>query len=91
MLTHTGVKLIFDPLANPKMMQNVIVRAKIVLGEEEVLEEERIVAGSQRQNEDSTQRDSARSMALNRPILSARSPGSQRPIAEPALRMAMIW
>lgn len=56
-----------------------------------MLEEERIVAGSQRQNEDSTQRDSARSMALNRPILSARSPGSQRPIAEPALRMAMIW
>lgn len=56
-----------------------------------MLEEERIVAGSQRQNEDSTQRDSARSMALNRPILSARRPGSQRPIAEPALRMAMIW
>lgn len=54
-------------------------------------EEERIVAGSQRQNEDSTQRDSARSMALNRPILSARRPGSQRPIAEPVLRMAMIW
>lgn len=92
MLTQTGVKLMFEPLANPKSTQNAIVRPKTVLELSlRDADEESKVAGSQKHNEDITHSDSARSMALNRPILSASKPGSQRPKAEPAFKIAMIW
>ena len=89
--TQTGVREMLEPEAIPKRMVNVIRRptwTEVVEDDVEALAAEELLAmaeaGIQSPTSEIKHKDIAQTMTLKAPTLSARKPGSARPINEPA-------
>ena len=76
-----------DPDAKPKVTAYTIERALIAVTSADVVGVSKD-AGNQRVKDVAEQMANAAIMLLNRPSLSARKPGTQRPRQLPALKMA---